>query len=155
MNKIILPTIIVTVTGLPFLLKYLLKQKYKKILESLEDQDENNCYYQCIFINMDNFYCRPHVLEKKDCSPSCSHEYEKTILSFIISAQKSICLCMYMMSLKQVNYELIKAHKRGIKVRLITDRVMLRTDVMQIHSKHRQLHGEYIILNFHPNIFFI
>lgn len=140
------PVVVFTITVLPLLLKYLLNRRYRKLLQLIEAQDEADCYYQCIFINMDHFSCRPHLLERVVCGPNCSYGHEKRLLSFIVSAQKSICLCMYIMSLKQVNYELIRAHRRGVNVRLITDKGMLRTDVMQNNVRYLQQNGENFIL---------
>lgn len=132
MGKLILPLICITIA--PLLLQLFMKWMFKKKLQQLQDEDSDSDYYhQCKFITMKQFNCRAHLLKEQECSEYCSSIYEKTILSFISSAKMSICLCMYMVSLKKICFAMIKASKRGVKIRVITDKIMLKTDVMQIN----------------------
>lgn len=106
-------------------------------------KEDTNCqyYYQCKFINMKQFDCRTHLIAASDCCEECSHVYEKEITSFISSATISICLCMYCISLKEVIFTIINASKKGVKVRVITDSVMLKTDVMQKNFGRLEKYG--------------
>lgn len=126
MVNVIPSVIFITFCALPLALHYFLKRRYKKLIENLKDED--NYYHQCIFINMRNFGCKQHLVNKNECSDYCSYSQLKTLINFISSAKLSICLCMYTLTLKQINIELVKAHKRGVNLRIITDQVMLKTD---------------------------
>lgn len=90
---------------------------------------------------MNQFNCRTHLIDAKDCCEECSSVYQKQITSFISSAKVSICLCMYMISLKDIIFAMINASNRGVKVRVITDNVMLKTNVMQKNFGGLKKHG--------------
>ncbi|KAG5897143.1 hypothetical protein JTB14_020872 [Gonioctena quinquepunctata] len=132
MNKFLNTLLIITFSSIPILLNVILKKKFKN---SLKPKDEDDFYHQIIFVDMNNFNCRQHLLDRKECGEKCSFAYQKTLQNFISSAKVSICLCVYMLTLKHLNYELIQAHKRGVSVRIITDRVMLQTKPAQINFK--------------------
>ncbi|CAG9819381.1 unnamed protein product [Phaedon cochleariae] len=127
-----IPSIIFLSVSLPLLLSYIFKKKYKKMINPQVIREEKY-YHQVIFVNMENFQCRQHLLDKKECGEKCSYAYQKTLQNFIRSAQISICMSVYMLTLKHLNYELIQAHNRGVIVRVITDRVMLQVDPSQIN----------------------
>lgn len=129
MKQLFLPIICITFTTI--VLKYLIKLRHKKRHKILEEDLNAQYYHQCNFINMKQFNCRPHLLEVKECGDFCSLVYEKEIRSLIASAKISVCICMYIISLKEVIFALIRASRRGVEVRVITDKVMLKTDVMQ------------------------
>lgn len=137
MNKVLFPVICLTLST--YIVKLFIKWRYEKRLQ----EDNNSQYYhQCKFINMNQFNCRPHLLEGTQCCEDCASVYEKEILSFISSAKLSICMCMYMISLKEVISALIKASKRKVKVQVITDKVMLKTEVIQRNMKRLEEKGK-------------
>lgn len=130
MNKPLLSLIFLSISTV--MLKLFLKWRYKKKLKAvLEEDNVSQYYHQCKFVDMRHFNCRAHLIERKECGEECSLVYEKEIVSFITSAKKSICMCMYIITLKDVIFAVINASKRGVIVRVITDKVMLKTDVMQ------------------------
>ncbi|XP_056643171.1 mitochondrial cardiolipin hydrolase-like [Diorhabda sublineata] len=125
MNKLIC-FLYISITTLPVVLSYLLDRKYRRKIK-LITEDDNKFYNQLLSVTMKNFNCKPHVIEKNECSENCSLAYQKIIQTFISSAKSSICLCIYIFTLKSLTYELIKAHKRGVDVRVISDQIMFET----------------------------
>lgn len=134
------PLMYLTFTAI--VLKFLFKWRYKNVFKILQ-KEETNCqyYHQCKFINMKQFNCRAHLIGSSDCCEECSVIYEKEITSFIASAKLSICICMYIISLKDIIFTIIEASKKGVKVRVITDSVMLKTDVMQKNFGRLEKYG--------------
>ncbi|KAJ8978224.1 hypothetical protein NQ317_016375 [Molorchus minor] len=138
MNNFIQTMILITLSSVPLMVSYLLKRRHKKSMQQLETEDEY--YHQSLFINMKNFSCKQHLIDRKECGDYCSYTHLETLLKFISSAKISICLCMYTFTLKQINMELIRAHKNGIKIRIITDRVMAQTDISKFNiSKLKEI----------------
>ncbi|KAJ8957560.1 hypothetical protein NQ318_020600 [Aromia moschata] len=124
MNKLLQPVIFIALSSLPLIINYFLKRRYRKLIEELKIADE---YYH------QNFNCKQHLIDRTECSENCSYAHQETLVKFISSAKTSINLCMYTFSLKYVNLELMKAHKNGINIRVITDKVMLKTDVVKFN----------------------
>ncbi|EEZ99465.2 Mitochondrial cardiolipin hydrolase-like Protein [Tribolium castaneum] len=88
---------------------------------------------------MKNVMCSSHFNTHTACEDNCSVTHLNTLLRFLGSAKYSISLCMYMVTLKQVTDELIKAEDRGVKVRIITDHVMYKME----RSKTKLLKERY------------
>ncbi|XP_018576423.1 mitochondrial cardiolipin hydrolase-like [Anoplophora glabripennis] len=157
-----IPSVIfITFCALPIALHYFINRKYKKLLANLNLKDEDY-YHQCLFIDMKNFKCKQHLINKDECCDHCSYNHLKTLINFISSAKLSICLCMYTLTLKQINVELIKAHKRGVNLRIITDQVMLRTETAKFNfaklkdngipfkvqpSDHSMMHHKFCLID--------
>ncbi|XP_008199667.1 mitochondrial cardiolipin hydrolase [Tribolium castaneum] len=128
-------------TVLPMILNYLIKRRHKFKLKKLRDEkwDQDSSYYHCIFFTMKNVMCSSHFNTHTACEDNCSVTHLNTLLRFLGSAKYSISLCMYMVTLKQVTDELIKAEDRGVKVRIITDHVMYKME----RSKTKLLKERY------------
>ncbi|KAJ8925049.1 hypothetical protein NQ315_001220 [Exocentrus adspersus] len=126
--NIVPPLIFIAFSAFPLLVNYFLKRKYKRLIEKLHET-EDDYYHQFIFVSFINFDCRQHLIDKRECGEHCSYNYQQTLVRFMASAKSSICLCMYTFSMRDINVELIKAHKRGASVRIIADQIMLKTDV--------------------------
>ncbi|CAH1963003.1 unnamed protein product [Acanthoscelides obtectus] len=129
MNKVRNSIILATLTFVPLIINLILHRRYRRLKKALKCQEK--FYYNVIFINMRNVDCKQHLISRKECGNSCSYVQLQKILHFVSSAKVSICVCMYMLTLKQFSQELIKAHKRGVKIRVILDLIMANADAAQ------------------------
>ena len=59
--------------------------------------------------------------------------FSRTLLNLIKSAKKSIDICVYCISCHEIVDEVLKRHKVGVKVRLITDKEMEQAHGSQSH----------------------
>lgn len=140
MNKFKLSLICFTLSTLA--LKFFIKWRYKRKLKTLEEDDINyHFYHQCKFTSI-KYNCRSHLMNASECGEDCAVVIEKELTSLVSSAKISICICMYILTLKNVIFAMIKASKRGVKVRVITDNVMLKTDAMQKNFVRLDANGE-------------
>lgn len=121
--------------AVPLFLKFLIKLKYKRPKQNLEN-NINSYFYHVLNRNHRNFNCVNHSLKETiECSDSCAILEINRLVSFISSAKNSISLCMYITTLKSVHEALIKAHERGVRVRMISDKIMLK----EISARHKRL----------------
>ncbi|XP_066155070.1 uncharacterized protein [Euwallacea fornicatus] len=127
-------------TALPIFLHYILKKHYQRLLEDLNKPDFDS-YYECIFIDYKNFNCKSHLIKLTECGESCSNTHLKRLLHYIASAKKSLKLCMFMLTLKQITTELVSAHRRGVKVQVIADRGMSKNDTVQSNLEYLKENG--------------
>lgn len=72
----------------------------------------------------------------------CAHKYcraktVREIVRNIESARHLVCLCMYQISIDMFSEALIQAKKRGVKVRIITDKVMIESSSSKILKLER------------------
>lgn len=147
MSKTIAISALITFTTVPFILRYFLRKKYQKLYDSLEEDDDKS-YYECIFFDYKNFYCKPHLINRQDCGDHCSYTQLERLLHYIGSAKKSISMCVYMVTLKQVSNELVNASHRGVTVRFITDKAMGKTTPAQSNLNYLEKHGEKCYFTF-------
>nr|CAI5858747.1 unnamed protein product [Callosobruchus analis] len=131
MNKLRNSIILATLTFVPLIINLILHKRYQRLRKALKCREK--FYYNVIFMDMRNFDCKQHLIHRKECGNSCSYVQLQKLLHFVASAKISICVCMYMLTLKQFSHELIKAHKRGIKIRIILDLVMSKTEASQFN----------------------
>lgn len=116
-QRLLIPTISFTLTVIPFLIKYFYKQKIKK-----------KSYYEAIFPRYEYHKCREHVNKRNKikCNDlNCPRKFLDKILDFISSAKASVSICCNHITLQEVKEVLVKMHKQGIQVRIITDKEML------------------------------
>lgn len=106
-------------------------QMLKKFLKRKEEDDEieymtkNNLLLDYVFFDASNVDCRRHVIKREPCTlQHCSYYKLKYIIDFLESAVQSIDLCMYLITTTDLSNILIKAHDRGIKVRVIVEEEM-------------------------------
>ncbi|XP_050301474.1 mitochondrial cardiolipin hydrolase-like [Anthonomus grandis grandis] len=140
MTKKLAISLLITITTIPLILRYFLKRKYEKLARQLYQKDDTS-YYECIFFDYKNFRCKPHLINKEECGDNCSYTRLRRLLHYIGSAKKSISMCMYMLTLQQVCSELVKASERGVTVRLITDKIMVKTSAAGSNIQYLQKHG--------------
>lgn len=132
--------LIISISSVSILIIYIIKRKYKKTLNQFTE--DGKFYHQLISVDMKNFNCKPHLFEDNLCNKWCSLSYKKTLQKFISSANLSICLCVYMLTLQSLNYELLMAHKRGVIIRVITDKGMIQTKPVKAHLKKLKENGK-------------
>lgn len=66
--------------------------------------------------------CADHVVEKLDCPlQSCPAYKIRKIISYINAATTSLDLCIYVFRNKTLGNAILRAQKRGVKVRVISD----------------------------------
>lgn len=129
---------LICAAALPISIRYFHKRKYKRKLRELEESvKKKDYYYDIINTNYNNFNCREHIYNQTFCSPTCAAAEINRLEKFVSSAKKSISLCMYIQTLKQVQNALVKAHRRGLQVRLISDITMLKERQSKSHLLQR------------------
>ncbi|CAH0548034.1 unnamed protein product [Brassicogethes aeneus] len=126
MNYAVNAALFASITILPVIVERILKQNHKKKLIELKSE-KNDYYHEIVFINMKNFDCRLHLIKRYECGDFCSAVHYKRFKNFMLSAKKSISICMYMMTFEEIAELLIRAHIRGIKVRVLMDLIMSET----------------------------
>lgn len=107
------------ITLLPLALTYYLNSRLDC---NLSDEDY---WYDFIFITHKNANCFKHVRFKEPCSDYCSAVQMEKIKKLFSGAKSSISLCIYLLTLEEVANELIACHRRGVRVRVITDYEMI------------------------------
>lgn len=127
----------------PIILRYLVKKRYKQLVIDLKNLPKETTYYECMFFDYKNFQCKPHFVNKQECGNICSYTRLKRLLRYIDTAKKSISICMYVMTLKQINDQLISAAKRGVLVRLIIDRVNSKNPHVKLNLDHLSANGTW------------
>ncbi|KAL1451586.1 hypothetical protein WDU94_005947 [Cyamophila willieti] len=94
------------------------KQKLKELEQT--KTTENLC--DVIFFVGRAGDCADHIIEKYDCPlPSCPAFKVRKMVSYIDAANSSIDICLYLMTNKTLGDAIIRAYKRGVKLRVISD----------------------------------
>lgn len=107
----------------PLILAFFLKRRKKELIcNSTPDQEE--FYYENIFF-LNNKLCRDHVIVSNPCNKNCPQRKLAILVDFIGSAKHSIDICVLTLQLLNIYQELVKAHERGMRVRIILDKEMI------------------------------
>ncbi|XP_017780347.1 PREDICTED: mitochondrial cardiolipin hydrolase [Nicrophorus vespilloides] len=109
--------------------------KYRKLTEKLKVEDSYN--YECMFITSKNRTCASHIRRKNQCGQECSYKYLRHVLNLIKQAKETISICMYHLTLEEISTALIKAKNRGVKVRCISDIIMMECSSSKIMRLHK------------------
>lgn len=128
-----------TITTLPLVLTYYLR---KRADSSLPDE---NYTYDFIFTTHKNIGCFKHIKFNKPCSNYCSAIQLEKIRRLLLDAKHTISLCMYLITLHDIAYELIACHRKGIQVRIITDYEMIPCGNHMIDTLKKA--GNYSFIN--------
>lgn len=100
-------------------------QLYKRVIKFIGENSQINDVF---FINNHSMNCfRYHENGKKtsQCNnPFCYLKNFEKIIELIDSAQKSLCLGMYIFTSNELGNAIIRAMERGVAVRIIGDRSM-------------------------------
>ncbi|XP_045463607.1 mitochondrial cardiolipin hydrolase [Harmonia axyridis] len=105
----------------PIIFAYFVKIKKK---ESIKLYGQEKYYYKNIFL----FYtqsCRDHLIKLKPCDNNCPQNHLILLTNFIATAKQSISICVLTLQLFNIFEELIKAHHKGVEVKIIMDREMI------------------------------
>ena len=87
--------------------------------------------------------CKDFFISEDGCFKSyCKFSHDKTSLSelykHMITCKKSLDVCVFVLTCKDLADVLLRLHKSGVKVRLITDKDMLHCDGSQIWSLQKE-----------------
>lgn len=133
-----------TVTFIPLLIEFFLKNYYRKENQCFE----NNSNYTCVFTTVNSANCRQHIYDNAPCGTRCSLEILKSIVSFVANAKESVSLCMYLLTCTEICSALIDCHKKGKIVRVILDEKMWgcsssKGRILRRCGKSRNVFGHY------------
>lgn len=110
----------VTLTVTPLIIEYFLRRKTKRIPEQY---DKGNC--KCMFTSFKmNGECKQHIIDKVPCNENCALMILRYIVDLISSADKSVSVCMYLITCREIAEAIINCHKAGKRVRVIVDERM-------------------------------
>uniref|UniRef100_A0A1B6H873 Mitochondrial cardiolipin hydrolase n=1 Tax=Homalodisca liturata TaxID=320908 RepID=A0A1B6H873_9HEMI len=104
------------------------------------DSDEDDIWpkNEVLFFCEVGIGCKDHLAEggeKKQCSSkNCSFYNLSRMLHYLNSAESSLDVCLYLITVKELGAAVIKAQKRGVKVRIICDEDMANGSGSQILS---------------------
>lgn len=112
--------ILVSFTVSPIIIQEILKRRIEKKRNKLKTE-HTNYYHELVFISMKQFKCRGHIINNTECGDSCGTTQLRRMIKFISSATICISCCVYMFTSEEITEALIEAHRRGIKIRIITD----------------------------------
>ena len=97
-----------------------------KINQTSSSTTSNNLHFETLFFpDKAGLPCRRFLNNQRCTRQNCSYAHEQTSLYRFIhllrSTKSSLDICIYNLSLNDVANEILQAHKRGIRVRVITD----------------------------------
>lgn len=89
------------------------------------------------FIMSNNLPCCPTTISesnlKKCINPHCKAKLSHKIINHIDSAKTILCVAMYMNTVDNITNAILRAHRRGVIVRIITDYSMIATTNSKIN----------------------
>lgn len=94
------------------------KEDLRKL--SVIERQESLC--DVIFFTGREKGCADHVVDNYDCPlDSCPAYKMRKIVSYIDAAETSLDLCLYLLTNKTLGDSILRARKRGIQIRVISD----------------------------------
>ncbi|XP_011315039.1 mitochondrial cardiolipin hydrolase [Fopius arisanus] len=99
-------------------------QLWKKYFR--ENKDSNyKIITEVLIFNSEGADCRTHSMTNMSCGIShCPVRNVRKLLSFFDSAKKTLDICIYILTSKDLTDAIIRAHERGITIRLMVDSIM-------------------------------
>ncbi|XP_005092871.1 mitochondrial cardiolipin hydrolase [Aplysia californica] len=121
--------------------KYKRKSKHRKENESKSRLSKSSL--QVLFFPDKDVACRDYFISGDGCFKSnCQFSHSKTSLSelckHMMSSQRSLDVCVFVITCRDLADILLKLHRRGVKIRIITDKGMLHTDGSQIWTLQKE-----------------
>lgn len=131
------PILIVIIAALIFKECYDL---YKKLTKS---------HHEVYFVMMgEPECCNPNdrnINPGKNCRKYCMGKLLMKIMNRINGAKSSICIAMYNFSNHRVGDAILRAHRRGVKVRLVLDKTMCESGESKTQAKRLKDAGKSIL----------
>ncbi|KOC68726.1 Mitochondrial cardiolipin hydrolase [Habropoda laboriosa] len=85
-----------------------------------------------MFFSNESNLCRAHASSDEICLKDCCPvRYLREVESYINRAERSLDVCMYILSCQLLSNAIVNAHKRGVFVRIIMDRHMASNESAQ------------------------
>ncbi|XP_063981751.1 mitochondrial cardiolipin hydrolase [Diachasmimorpha longicaudata] len=83
---------------------------------------------EALIFNFESAYCREHAMRQAVCDiPHCPGRNIKKLVNFFDSVKETLDVCIYILTYKDISDAIIRAHRRGINIRLIVDSGMSET----------------------------
>ncbi|XP_015116833.1 mitochondrial cardiolipin hydrolase [Diachasma alloeum] len=102
-------------------------QLWKKYFRK-NGNSNNETITEALIFNCESAQCREHAMRQVSCEiPHCPGRNIKKLVHFFDSAKKTLDVCIYILTYKDISDAIIRAHKRDITIRLIVDSGMSET----------------------------
>lgn len=102
-------------------------------------------HHETFFVMMsDSECCSMNDLNPNgNCKKYCMGKLLKKIISRIDSAKSSICIAMYNFTNHKIADSVLRAHRRGVKIRMITDKSMCQNTDNKTQAKRLKDAGKF------------
>lgn len=102
-------------------------------------------HHETYFVMMGNPECctMNDLNSNRICTKYCMRKLLLGILDRISTAKRSICIAMYNFTNYKIADSLLQAHRRGIKIRLVTDKSTCRNKENRTQAKRLKDAGEF------------
>lgn len=91
-----------------------------------------------LFFTEDSSFCRSHINSEKICNRvNCAAMNFNKLKKYLNSAKCTIDVCMYFFTSQELGNAILRAHKRGVMVRVIIDATMALNDDSQAVSFYK------------------
>ncbi|XP_054008874.1 mitochondrial cardiolipin hydrolase [Hylaeus anthracinus] len=92
---------------------------------------------EVMFFSIESSLCRAHAANDKMChKENCPVRYIRKLVNYIDCAEKSLDVCIHMLTCQSLANAIVNARKRGIAVRVILDRSKAVNDASQTAVFH-------------------
>lgn len=108
----------------PLILTYLYSKKYKALLKELQYKVEDKSCVRVLATKLEGEDCYKHIRNRTVCGDRCAYKHILLVVSRIDLARHSVSLCMYIVTCGEIYEALLRAHQRGVRVRVVTDAAM-------------------------------
>lgn len=114
-KKLIFSTPLVAASAI---LIYLIRKYKKKPLKDDSESVNEVMFFRC-------YVCNHHLNKHNKCNISeCVYNHILRMKSYITDAKNSLDICLYLITMGDMTTEIVRAHQRGVRVRIITDAAM-------------------------------
>ncbi|XP_054287322.1 uncharacterized protein LOC129003110 [Macrosteles quadrilineatus] len=134
--NIITNVVPIIVGGMSVTLAAYITRKYW-LEEDINDDDD--LVNEVLFFSNQGIACRDHfkkeLINKKTCHlENCSYYNLRRMIYYLEKTERTLDICLYLITLFDLSQIVVQAHKRGVKVRIITDEDMANGSGSQVHS---------------------
>ncbi|RLU22484.1 hypothetical protein DMN91_004762 [Ooceraea biroi] len=83
--------------------------------------------FEVMFFSKESARCRPHIDLNAPCGrKDCAVEHLRKLVQYLDSATETLDVCMYFFTCPLLATAIVRAHKRGVLVRMVVDESMAR-----------------------------